>query len=330
MIPSLWELAMLDFNLMQDLYKSELKDVSRWWSSLRLYEKLPFIRDRLVENYLWSLGGAFEPENSSNRIAQTQANCLVTTIDDIYDVYASLNELEAFTVAIEQWDIAAAEALPEYMQICLSALFSTVEDQGHEVFKKKGLDIIPYLRRAWKDLCRAYLKEARWYNNGYVPTLDEYLENAWASISGHIVFSYAYCINNYVTSDQLEKFLSGYPDIVRYSSITFRLYNDMGTSIVEQERGDIKKSVQCYMHHNGVTESVARKEIKEMIRKYWTLINGETLGNYCAFEKYLKNVACNMTRMAQCNYQHGDGYGKPDRETKDQITSLLFDPIKLN
>jgi (-)-alpha-terpineol synthase len=45
---------------------------------------------------------AFEPGHTSYRIAQTQANCLVAAIDDIYDVYGSLNELELFTDAIQQ------------------------------------------------------------------------------------------------------------------------------------------------------------------------------------------------------------------------------------
>jgi (-)-alpha-terpineol synthase len=76
--------------------------ISSWWDDLRLYEKLPFFRDRLVENQLWSVGWAFEPEHASFRIAQTQANCMITTIDDIYDVYGFLNELELFTDAIQK------------------------------------------------------------------------------------------------------------------------------------------------------------------------------------------------------------------------------------
>jgi Terpene synthase family, metal binding domain len=69
---------------------------------LRLHEKVPFIRDRLVENHLLTIGISFEPQHSRWRIASTQANCLVTTIDDIYDVYGSLDELEVFTAAIEK------------------------------------------------------------------------------------------------------------------------------------------------------------------------------------------------------------------------------------
>ncbi|XP_078159205.1 monoterpene synthase 8, chloroplastic-like isoform X1 [Carex rostrata] len=324
--PALRELAVWDFNLIQNLYKKELKQVSRWWKDLGLYEKLPFIRDRLVENYIWNVGFAFEPEHSSYRIAMTQASCLITTIDDIYDIYGSLDELEVFTNAIQHWDVTATKGLPENFRMCILALFKTVEDQGNDILKEKGLYVIPHLRQAWKYLCKSYLVEARWYHNGYAPTFQEYLQNAWVSISGHIVLSYAYCMNDYVTAKDLEKFSSGYPDIVRYSSMIFRLHNDLATSTDEIERGDTDKSIQCYMRDKGVTESVARQEIKELILKYWTMLNGEVVG-HSAFEKYINNVALNVSRMAHRIFQLGDGYGKPDSDTKDLITSILLEPV---
>ncbi|XP_078167663.1 monoterpene synthase 7, chloroplastic-like [Carex rostrata] len=325
--PALRELSVLDFNLFQNLYRKELKQVSRWWTDLGLYEKLPFIRDRLVENYLWGEGYASDqPKNSSYRIAMAQSNCLITTLDDIYDVYGSLDELEIFTKAIEQWDVTATEGLPEIFRMCIVALFNTVQDQGNEVLREKGLCVFPYLRRAWKDLCKAYLVEARWYHNGYAPTLEEYLENAWLSITGHIVLSYAYCINDYVTAKDLEQISSGYPDIFRYASMNLRLYDDLGTSTDEIERGDTDKSIQCYMRDKSVTESVARQGIKELIWKNWKSLNGEVVSN-SAFEKSINDVAFNIPCTAQGFYQVGDGFGKPGSHTKELVTKILLEPV---
>ncbi|KAJ3697488.1 hypothetical protein LUZ61_001193 [Rhynchospora tenuis] len=324
---ALMELAVLDFNLVQNSYKKELKHISRWWTYLQLYENLPFIRDRLVEQYLCSVSWASEPEHSSYRIIQTQANCLITTVDDIYDVYGSLNELEAFTEAIEKWDITATGALPEYMKMCCLALFDTVQGHACEVLEKKGLNVTPILKRALKDLCKAYLVEARWYRNGYVPTLKEYLDNAWVSIGGIVVLSYAYCMNDDVNATNLKQFSSGYPNIVRYSSMICRLYNDLATSNDELKRGDNNKSIQCYMHHEKVTESVARQKIKDLIWKYWKLLNGEVVGN-SAFHKYFRDAALDVPRMAQFLYQNGDGFANPDGETKDQVTLLFLEPVK--
>ncbi|XP_042380211.1 probable terpene synthase 9 [Zingiber officinale] len=94
--PLFLEFAKLDLNLVQDMYKSELRDLSRWWSALGLAEKLPFFRDRLLENYLWAFGFTYEPESWRCRMIQTKSICLITLIDDIYDVYGTLDELQLF------------------------------------------------------------------------------------------------------------------------------------------------------------------------------------------------------------------------------------------
>ncbi|KAI0507616.1 hypothetical protein KFK09_013742 [Dendrobium nobile] len=101
--PILLELAKLDFNIVHSIYMTELKELSKWWRNLDvLCDELDFIRDRLVENHLWALGFTFQPKFWRNRKAITKINCLVTTIDDVYDVYGTLDELEIFTNAIEE------------------------------------------------------------------------------------------------------------------------------------------------------------------------------------------------------------------------------------
>ena len=74
--------------------------------------------------------------------------------------------------------------------------------------------------------------EARWYHTKYQPTLEEYLENAWVSISLNVIFTNAYCINDEVTANDLEQLLHGYPNIVRVAGIAGRLSDDFGTSTV--------------------------------------------------------------------------------------------------
>ncbi|KAM7506183.1 hypothetical protein LguiB_005087 [Lonicera macranthoides] len=46
----------------------------------------------------------------------------------------------------------------------------------------------------WADFCKALLVEAQWYNKGYTPSLQDYLDNGWISSSGpvlnlHVFFS---------------------------------------------------------------------------------------------------------------------------------------------
>ncbi|WOK91636.1 chloroplast terpene synthase [Canna indica] len=323
--PLLLEFAKLDFNTLQDIHKKELSDLSRWWTNLGLPQKLPFFRDRLTENYLWSVGWAYEAEHWSFRDIQTKANCFITMIDDVYDVHGTLDELELFTDAIDRWDVNAIDKLPEYMKICYLAVFNTSNDAAYRVLMEKGLDITPHLKRAWADLCKSYLVEAKWYHQGYTPKLDEYLENAWISISGHVALSHAYCMSTELTKEASENFCK-YPEISRPSCMLLRLYDDLATSSAEIERGDVPKSIQCCMHERNVSEAAARQHIKELIKENWRALNGHRAAA-TPFEEQFKSVAINIPRMAQFIYQHGDGYAEADGETKNQVMSLLIKPI---
>ncbi|CAL9050385.1 unnamed protein product [Musa banksii] len=327
MNPVLLELAKLDFNRVQSIHQRELREVSRWWSNLGLAQRLPFSRDRLMENYFWTVGWAFEPQFARFREAQTKGNCLITTIDDVYDVYGTIDELELFTDAVERWDVNTMDKLPEYMKICFLALFNTTNDTAYNVMKEKGLDIIPHLKKAWADLCKAYMVEARWYHQGYTPNLEEYLENALVSISGLLILTLAYCTSDDVSQETLEDFHSC-PEIARRSSMILRLCDDLGTSKDELERGDVPKSIQCYMHESGLSEYAAREHIRRLIRGNWRAINGDRSFT-SRFEENLKMIAINIPRMAHCMYQYGDGYGKPDGVIEDRIGSLLIEPILL-
>ena len=55
-----------------------------------------------MENFLWTVGMSFEPEFDYARKMATKVNSFITVIDDIYDVYGTLDELEVFTNAVER------------------------------------------------------------------------------------------------------------------------------------------------------------------------------------------------------------------------------------
>lgn len=76
--------------------------VIRWYRSLDVKKNLPFIRDRVVEGYMWTLGVYFEPEYAAARNIYTKVIFMASIIDDIYDAYGTIQELEIFTAAIER------------------------------------------------------------------------------------------------------------------------------------------------------------------------------------------------------------------------------------
>ena len=76
------------------------------------------MRDRLVENCLWSVGIISEPQFGHCRRVIAINISLITTIDDIYDVYGTMDELEVFTNAVERLNIVAHTCM-RTLQICV-------------------------------------------------------------------------------------------------------------------------------------------------------------------------------------------------------------------
>lgn len=86
----------------------------------------------------------------------------------------------------------------------------------------------------WTDLLKSYLQEAKWYFTGYTPTLEKYIDNAWMSISCPLMLIYTYFLVSTKITEEAVECLKGYPDLIKWSSVVFRLINDLGTSPVYQ------------------------------------------------------------------------------------------------
>lgn len=84
----------------------------------------------------------------------------------------------------------------------------------------------------WTDMFKAFLQEKKWSLNKETPTLKDYLENGWMSVSGVVILVHTYFfMTQKITKHGLES-LENYHNLLRWSSIIFRLCNDLGTSTV--------------------------------------------------------------------------------------------------
>ncbi|PWA92477.1 camphene synthase [Artemisia annua] len=148
MNPTLLDLAKLDFNMVQAVHQEDLKHVSRWWRTTKWDDKLSFARDRLVENYMWTIGNSYRPQFTLLRRILTKVFAIITTVDDIYDVHGTLDELEKFTDVISRWNIYSIEELPDYMKICFLGFYNSVNDMTYTTLTDTGFFILPYLQKA--------------------------------------------------------------------------------------------------------------------------------------------------------------------------------------
>ncbi|KAI4296543.1 hypothetical protein L6164_036493 [Bauhinia variegata] len=92
---SLQELSKLDTHIIS-LQLKEIFAVSKWWKDLGLAKDLKFARVEPIKWYMWSLACFAGPHLSEKRIELTKPLSLVYIIDDIFDVYGSIEELTLF------------------------------------------------------------------------------------------------------------------------------------------------------------------------------------------------------------------------------------------
>ncbi|XP_004309672.1 PREDICTED: (E,E)-alpha-farnesene synthase-like isoform X2 [Fragaria vesca subsp. vesca] len=323
---TLLELAKLNFNEVQATLQKDLREASKWWYNLGLTKNLDFARDRMVECFMCAVGLAFETDHKSFRKWLTKVINLILIIDDVYDVYGSLEELKHFTRAVERWDVMETEQLPECMKICFQVLYNTTCEIANETEEENGWNqVLPQLCKVWADFCKALLVEAEWYNEAYTPSFEEYLSNGYISSSASLIFTHAFFATKH--EEGVDDSLHMNEDLVYNISVILRLLNDLGTSAAEQERGDAASSILCYKREMNVSEEIARKNIKSMIDNAWKKINENCLTRNPKISSSYINITTNIARVGHILYQDGDGFGDQEQGTRALIQSLLVEPL---
>ncbi|KAK1581068.1 hypothetical protein Q3G72_002752 [Acer saccharum] len=229
----LQELAKIDYNVVQSLHQKEIVQVSKWWKDLGLAKKLGFARDQPVKWYIWSMACLTDPSLSEQRIEVTKPISLIYIIDDIFDVYGTLDELTLFTETITRWDHAASEKLPDYLRICFKALDDSLMKSATKC--SRSMDITqytPYEERYWASLCNAFLVEAKWFDSGYLPKAEEYLKNGIVSSGVHVVLVHIFfLLGQNITSKNVD-LIENNPGLISSTATILRLWDDLGSAKV--------------------------------------------------------------------------------------------------
>ncbi|KAI3450216.1 hypothetical protein Pfo_006881 [Paulownia fortunei] len=324
--PALLELATLDYNKVQAQHQMELAEITRWWKQLGLVDKLTFARDRPLECFLWTVGLLPEPKYSTCRIELAKTITILLVIDDIFDTYGKMDELVLFTDAIRRWDLEAMETLPEYMKICYMALYNTTNEICYKVLKENGWSVLPYLKSTWIDMIEGFMVEAKWFNGGRAPNLEEYIENGVSTAGAYMALVHLFFLIGEGVTDQNAQLLNKpYPKLFSAAGRILRLWDDLGTAKEEQERGDLASSIQLFMREkNLATEDEGRNGILEEIYGLWKDLNGELISKNGMPLAIIK-VALNMARASQVVYKHEeDTYFS---SVDNYVEALFFTPL---
>ncbi|XP_042032318.1 R-linalool synthase, chloroplastic-like [Salvia splendens] len=199
-----------------------------------------------------------------------------------------------------RWDTEAINRLPYYLQLFYLVIHNFVFELAHDILKEEGVINLSYLQKPWVDLVEAYLQEAKWYYSGYTPSMEEYLNNSTISIGAPTVIAQVFL----TSKNQLYK----YNQIIRLSGMLVRLPDDLGTLPFEMKRGDVAKSMQCYMKERNASMEEAEEHVRFVIREAWKEMN--TAGG-CPVRDDFVEAAANFGRAAQFMCMHTRSKGLP-------------------
>nr|Q9M7D1.1 RecName: Full=Beta-phellandrene synthase, chloroplastic; AltName: Full=(-)-(4S)-beta-phellandrene synthase; AltName: Full=Agg-Bphe; Flags: Precursor [Abies grandis]AAF61453.1 beta-phellandrene synthase [Abies grandis] len=325
----LLELAKLEFNIFHSLQQKELQYLSRWWIHSGLPE-LTFGRHRHVEYYTLSSCIATEPKHSAFRLGFAKTCHLITVLDDIYDTFGTMDEIELFNEAVRRWNPSEKERLPEYMKEIYMALYEALTDMAREAEKTQGRDTLNYARKAWEVYLDSYTQEAKWIASGYLPTFEEYLENAKVS-SGHraAALTPLLTLDVPLPDDVLKgiDFPSRFNDL---ASSFLRLRGDTRCYKADRDRGEEASSISCYMKDNpGLTEEDALNHINAMINDIIKELNWELLKPDSNIPMTARKHAYEITRAFHQLYKYRDGFSVATQETKSLVRRTVLEPVPL-
>ncbi|GLU10344.1 hypothetical protein SLE2022_271570 [Rubroshorea leprosula] len=321
----LLKFAKLDFNMSQAFHQKELCNIIEWWKKLDFTTKLPYARDRLMECYFWVIAIYFEPKYSYARIFLTKLLAILAVLDDTYDNYGTYEDLKLFTKCIERWDINVIDQLPECMKLVYEALLNLYSEIDEEVAKEQRLYAIRYAKESMKKNVRAYLLEAKWREEGYVPSVEEYMTTAVISSCVPNIMVNSFIGMGKVASEEAFAWIFNDPKMLVSCAIIGRLLDDIVSHEFEQNRDHVASAVECYMKQHGVSREETVESFRKEIAKTWKVFNEEWV-KPTVFPMPLLARILNFARSMEVIYKNGDGFTM-SYLLKDHVTSLFVDPV---
>nr|QWQ79342.1 TPS65 [Juglans sigillata] len=324
----LHQLAKMDFNMVQSIHQKEIVQMSIWWKDVGLAQELKFARDQPLKWYVVSMACLTDPDLSEERVDLTKPISLIYIIDDIFDVHGTLEEVTLFTEAINKWDLAAVEELPEYMKICLKALNDITDEISHKIYQKHGWNPVDSLRKTWASLCNAFLVEAPWFSSGQSPKAEEYLKNAVVSSGVHVVLVHIFFLLGHGATKETVHLVDNVPEIISSPATILRLWDDLGSAMDESQDGHDGSYIDYYMkEHKDYAVKEVREKVVDMISDSWKRLNKECLISPNPLPAKFNEACLNMARMVPLLYSYDDNHDLPSLE--EHMKSVLDQSVPM-
>ncbi|GAY42456.1 hypothetical protein CUMW_066980 [Citrus unshiu] len=324
------KLAVDDFNICQSMHIEELKHLERWVVEKRL-DKLKFARQKQTYCYFSVAATLFSPELSDARMSWAKNAVLTTIVDDFYDLGGSEEELLNLIELLERWDVEEAKnCCSEQVEIIFSALRSTICEFGDKTLTWQGRNATSHIVETWLNLLQSMFKEAKCLRNKSVPTLDEYMENAYASFAlGPIIFPAVYFVGPKLSEEVVRD--PEFHNLYKLVSTCGRLLNDIQGFKRESKEGKLNSvSLQMTYSDGNMTEVEAIEKIKVVIkstrRELLRLVlkeEGSIVPRAC------KDLIWKMSKVLHLFYMNTDGFSS-NVEMVKAVSEVVYEPISVN
>ncbi|XP_010537814.1 PREDICTED: ent-kaur-16-ene synthase, chloroplastic isoform X2 [Tarenaya hassleriana] len=322
------KLAVEDFNSCQSIHRKELEVLDRWVVEKGM-QKLKFARQKLPYCYFSAAATLFAPELSDARLSWAKGAVLTTVVDDFFDIGGSKEEMENLIHLIERWDLnGVPEFCSEQVEIIFSALKETILETGERAFDYQGRNVTDHIVDIWLALIKSMSQEAEWSRNKSVPTLEDYMANAYVSFAlGPIVLPALYLIGPKLHEKTVKS--RDFHKLYELMSTVGRILNDIQGFKRESDEGKLN-SVSLGMIHEGKGQS--KEEIIELMkvsaeRKRRELMKMVLQDNGIDVPRECKDVFWKMTKVLHLFYMKDDGFTSHD--LLGVVKSLVYEPVSL-
>ncbi|CAO2836435.1 unnamed protein product [Amaranthus hypochondriacus] len=323
---SLLTLAKLNFNLLQSLHKMEINDIYRWTINVDYSGKFPYARERVTENFFWSLGVCYEPKYAYARKLLCKCSILITAVDDTYDSYGTIHELELFTDILHRWDSARFNQLPDYLKFLYQFQLHTIQEFEQELTNQGKSHDFSDLKKEFEIICEAYLQEARWLHEKIMPTYEEYIKVGLTTSTFAFLFMGTLQGMGDIASKEDLEWVFQKSKVKKTTGILCRIMNDIHGHKVEQKRNHVPSAVECYMANFGVSAEDAYKELEKKVEEEWKNVRAEMIRPTVVPMPILMGIL-NACRTMYDLYKDGeDGFTRAEF-MKTQIKALLIEPV---
>nr|QTW97447.1 KSL1 [Artemisia annua] len=321
------KLAVEDFNERQSIYGEELKGLERWVVENRL-DQLKFARQRTAPCYVAAVLALPTPEQSDARISWAKNSILTLVFDDFFDAGGSADELTNLIQCVEKWNINVdTECCSDEARLLFLALQAEVCWTRDKAFKLQARDITSHVIESWLDLTKAMLREHIWARDGYVPTINEFVENGHVAVAlGPIVLPALLLMAPNLSHETIQS--SEYHKLYKITSTHARLLNDIRSVKRDLKEGRLNVlTLHEKYKKSGIEEEEVVKEIEILIddqkKKLMQLVLEPS--NNIAF-RACKDAFWKMFNLVNLFYATEDGV-TGSNDILNIVKEMIYEPV---